>query len=162
MNDVDPDYVVVGESHTYNYELLTKAVNLVRGGARLIGTNCDTYDKSLEGVMPGCACLMAPIEMATGVKAYYLGKPNPLMFKQGLARLGCQPSNTVILGDRMDTDIVGGIEAGLDTVLMLSGVTAKAEVPRYPYKPDFILNGVADVLALASACGKHDTGPMEQ
>eukprot|EP00128_Syssomonas_multiformis_P016130 Colp12_sorted_trinity150504_noHs@33265 len=148
VNDVDPDYVIVGETRNFNYERLQTAVNLVRKGARLIGTNPDIYDKSLSGICPGCQCLVTPIALATGVKPYYLGKPNPIMFQSALKRLEADPSTAVMIGDRMDTDIVGGIEAGLETVLVLSGVSQMEDLKSYAFRPDHIMGGVADILSM--------------
>ncbi len=147
MNDVNPDYVVVGETKTYNYDMICKAVNLVRGGAKLIGTNSDLTGPTEEGIIPACRALIAPIEMATGKSAYFVGKPNPLMMRTGLKMLGCHSYETVMIGDRMDTDIVAGMETGLDTVLVLSGVTDIDEMKTFPYRPNYVLDGVGDILA---------------
>jgi len=145
MNDVNPDYVVVGESPSYNLAKIEKAVNLVLGGSRLIATNPDVNGPVENGVAPGCGSLVAPIEMAAGTKAYFVGKPNPLMMRQGLRRLGCTREETVIIGDRMDTDIVAGVESEIDTVLVLSGVTSRDDLPRFSYRPRVILDGVGDI-----------------
>lgn len=144
-NDVDPDYVVVGEASTYNLEMITKAVRLVNGGAKLIGTNYDLTGPTEYGIAPACRALLAPIELATGVQAYYVGKPNPLMMRTGLRMLGVHSEDAVIIGDRMDTDIVAGIESGLDTVLVLSGVTTRGDLYRFPYRPRLILDGVGQI-----------------
>ncbi len=145
MNDVDPDYVIIGEGNTYHYENMMKAVQLVRKGARLIGTNSDVIGPSEDGVFPACRAMIAPIEMATGQNAYFVGKPNPLMMRTGLRILDVHSEDAVMIGDRMDTDIVAGIESGLDTVLVLSGVTNREDVPKFPYRPRLILNGVGDI-----------------
>ena len=145
MNDVDPDYVVIGEGNNYNYENVLKAVRLVLRGARLIGTNSDLTGPSEEGLIPACRAMIAPIEMATGQTAYFVGKPNPLMMRTGLRNLQVHSEDAVMIGDRMDTDIVAGIETGLDTVLVLSGVTDRADVKKFPYRPRLILNGVGDI-----------------
>lgn len=147
MNDVNPDYVVIGEAKGYNYDTITKAIRLVMGGARLIGTNPDTTGPGQDGIVPACGSLLAPVELATGSKAYFLGKPNPLMMRSALKRLGATREETAIIGDRMDTDILAGIESEIDTVLVLTGVTARGEVVRYPYRPRYILDGVASLLA---------------
>lgn len=158
MNDVDPDYVVVGEGNTYNYENMVAAVRLVQRGARLIGTNSDLTGPTELGLVPACRALVAPIELATGKAAYYVGKPNPLMMRTGLNILGCHSQDTAIIGDRMDTDIVAGIECGLDTVLVLSGVTSREEIGHFPYRPRLVLKGVGEIPAAkglpsaASAC----------
>ena len=145
MNDVDPDYVVIGEGNNYNYENVLKAVRLVLRGARLIGTNSDLTGPSEEGLIPACRAMIAPIEMATGQTAYFVGKPNPLMMRTGLRNLQVHSEDAVMIGDRMDTDIVAGIETGLDTVLVLSGVTDRNDVKKFPYRPRLILNGVGDI-----------------
>lgn len=147
MNDVDPDYVVVGETRSYSYEKVEKAVLLVRQGARLIGCNPDLTGPTEAGIVPATGSLIAPIEMATGKKAYFVGKPNPLMMRQALRVLGAQREETTIIGDRMDTDIIAGIESEIETVLVLSGVTRPEEVDGFPYRPDHILEGVGGLLA---------------
>lgn len=144
-NDVDPDYVVVGESREYSLEMITKAIRLVNAGAKLIGTNYDLTGPSENGIVPACRALLAPIELATGKQAYYVGKPNPLMMRTGLKMLGVHSEEAAIIGDRMDTDIVAGIETGLDTVLVLSGVTSREDLKKFPYRPRLILDGVGDI-----------------
>lgn len=147
MNNVNPDYVVVGESHSYTYETLAQAINLVRRGAKLIGTNPDVTGPKEDGIVPGTGALIAPIEMATGSKAYFVGKPNPLMMRQALKTVGHQREDTVIIGDRMDTDIIAGIESEIDTVLVLSGVTNEADISTFAYTPDLVLPGVGAIFA---------------
>ena len=149
MNDVDPDYVVIGEGNSYNYESIVKAVRLVLAGAKLIGTNSDLTGPSEDGILPACRAMIAPIEMATGQSAYFIGKPNPLIMRTGLRILGVHSEDAVMIGDRMDTDVVAGIEAGLDTVLVLSGVTDPDEIKRFPYRPKHILSGVGDIPTLS-------------
>lgn len=144
-NDVNPDYVIVGEPSTYNLEQITKAIRLVDAGAKLIGTNSDLTGPAEDGIVPACRALIAPIELATGKKAYFVGKPNPLMMRTGLRMLGVHSENAVMVGDRMDTDIIAGIETGLDTVLVLSGVSSRETCEQYPYRPHFILNGVGEI-----------------
>lgn len=144
-NDVDPDYVVVGEAAGYGMEMITKAIRLVNAGAKLIGTNYDLTGPTETGIVPACRALLAPIELATGKQAYYVGKPNPLMMSTGLRMLGVHPGEAAIIGDRMDTDIVAGIESGLDTVLVLSGVTTIEECMKFPYRPRLIIDGVGDI-----------------
>ena len=146
INDVDPDYVVVGETDSYNYNKISKAVSLVLNGAKLIGTNSDLTGPSEHGIIPACRALIAPIELTTGRKAYYVGKPNPLMMRTGMRMLGVHSEETAMIGDRMDTDIIAGIESGLDTVLVLSGVTTKESMEHYPYRPRLVLNSVGDIL----------------
>lgn len=145
MNDVDPDYVICGETMTYNYQMILKAVSLVNRGARLIATNSDLTGPSEAGIIPACRALVSPIELATGKSAYFVGKPNPLMMRTGLRLLGVHSHEAAMIGDRMDTDIVAGIETGLTAVLVLSGVTSREEVGNYAYRPHFILNGVGDI-----------------
>lgn len=145
INDVDPDYVIVGEGNTYNYENILKAVHLVSRGAKLIGTNSDLTGPSEDGIIPACRAMISPIEMATGQSAYFVGKPNPLMMRTGLRILGAHSEDVVMIGDRMDTDIVAGIESGLDTVLVLSGVTDLNDVKKFPYRPRLILKGVGEI-----------------
>ncbi len=145
MNNVNPDYVVIGESHSYGLDTIEKAVNLVLGGARLIGTNPDLNGPSETGLTPACGALIAPIELATGRKAYFVGKPNPLIMRHALKRLGATREETAIVGDRMDTDIVAGVETDIETVLVLSGVTSRDELLHFAYGPKHILEGVFEI-----------------
>ncbi len=146
MDDVNPDYVVVGEARSYNLDALVHAVNLVQGGAKLIGTNPDVNGPVEKGIMPATGALISPIELATNKKAYFVGKPNPLMMRHALKKLGTRREDTVIVGDRMDTDIIAGIEAEIDTVLVLSGATKRDEVQAYAYAPDIILEEVGEIV----------------
>ena len=146
MNDVNPDYVVVGETKNYHFGNICRAVHHVLSGARLIGTNPDVTGPTEEGVVPACGSLVAPIEIATGKSAYFVGKPNALMMRTGLRMLGVHSGEAVIIGDRMDTDIIAGIETGLDTVLVLSGVSTRESVQEFPYRPKHICSGVGDIL----------------
>ena len=145
MNDVNPDYVVFGSSKSLNYEQIEKASRLIMNGAKLIGTNSDLTDPSEDGIVPACRALISPIELTTGRKAYYVGKPNPLMMRHALKRLGCHRIEAAIIGDRMDTDIVAGIESELDTVLVLSGVSTEETVSNFPYRPKYILRDVGEI-----------------
>jgi NagD protein len=145
MNDVNPDYVVVGETKNYTFDYITRAVHHVRNGARLIGTNPDMTGPTEEGIAPACRALIAPIELATGRSAYFIGKPNALMMRTGLRMLGVHSGEAVMIGDRMDTDILAGIETGLDTALVLSGVTSLEDVKTFPYRPKYIYDGVGDI-----------------
>ncbi len=147
MNNVDPDYVVVGETRTYSYEKIEKAINLVLRGARLIGTNPDVTGPVEDGVAPATKALIAPIEIATGTSAYFVGKPNPLMMRIALKKIDCTGNEAIIIGDRMDTDIIAGIESEIDTSLVLSGITTKEQITKYPYFPHYILNGVKDIVS---------------
>ncbi len=146
MNNVDPDYVVMGEARSYSYEKIEQAVNLVVRGAKLIGTNPDVNGPIENGIAPATAALIAPIEMAAGKKAYFVGKPNPLMMRSALKKLQCRREETVIIGDRMDTDIIAGIESEIDTCLVLSGITNTSEINQFAYRPHFVLNGVEDII----------------
>ena len=146
MNDVNPDYVVVGETRTYNFEKIEKAIELVNKGAKLIGTNPDICGPTEKGVMPATGALIAPIELATGKKAYFIGKPNPLMLRQGLKKIGCRSAEIVFIGDRMDTDIIAGIECNVDTVLVLSGVHQMDDLDKFPFRPKYIAGGVGDLI----------------
>ena len=149
MNDVNPDYVVVGEGRNYSLDTLTKATNLVLKGARLIGANSDVSGPIENGIAPACRALIAPIEMATGTQAYFCGKPNPLMMRTGLRLLNCHSGDAVMVGDRMDTDVISGMESGMSTVLVLSGVSTRETLKTYAYRPTAVLNGVGDIVRLA-------------
>lgn len=149
MNDVNPDYVVVGEGRAYSLETLTKATNLVLGGAKLIGANSDVSGPIENGIAPACRALIAPIEMATGTQAYFCGKPNPLMMRTGLRMLHCHSADAVMVGDRMDTDVISGMESGMSTVLVLSGVSTRETLKTFAYRPNMVLDGVGDIVTLA-------------
>ena len=145
VNDSNPDYVVVSETDNYNYATLQKAVELVANGAKLIGTNPDLSDPAEKGIIPATGSLIAPIELTTGSKAYFIGKPNPLMMRTALKILNTQREDTVIVGDRMETDILSGLEAEITTVLVLSGVTAEEDLKKFAFCPNYVLNGVGDI-----------------
>ena len=147
MNESNPDYVVVGETSSYTYDRICEAVSLVEKGARLIGTNPDTTGPVEGGIVPATGSLMAPIEMSTGAKAYYVGKPNPVMMRNALARVEARREDTVIVGDRMDTDILAGIEAGISTALVMTGVSTEENIKQFAYRPSLILGSVADIPA---------------
>lgn len=146
VNNVSPDYVVVGDTHSYNFEKIELAVNLVIKGAKLIGTNSDISGPIEVGITPSTKALIAPIEIASGKKAYYVGKPNPLMMRSALKRLGVRREDAIVIGDRMDTDIRCGLESEIDTLLVLSGITEKIEIDNFPYRPHYVLNGVIDLV----------------
>src|SRR3954464_8379894 len=146
LTDRDPDFVVLGETRTYSFEAITRAIRLVEGGARFIATNPDVTGPSEEGPLPATGSVAAMITAATGRKPYFVGKPNPMMLRSALNRIEAHSENTCMVGDRMDTDIVAGIEAGLDTILVLSGSTRPADIERYPYRPGRILDGIADAV----------------
>ena len=149
MNDVNPDYVVIGEGKSYTLDTLTKATNLVLNGAKLIGANSDITGPIENGIAPACRALVAPIELATGRQAYFCGKPNPLMMRSGLSILGCHSGEAVMVGDRMDTDVICGLESGMSTVLVLSGVSNRETLDTYAYRPTAVLDGVGDIVKLA-------------
>lgn len=146
INNVNPDYVVVGDTHGYNFEKIELAVNLVLKGARLIGANPDISGPVENGISPSTKALIAPIEIATGKKAYYVGKPNPLMMRIALKKLEVQREEAIVVGDRMDTDIRAGLESEIDTLLVLSGITSRHEIDNFPYRPHYVLNGVIDLI----------------
>ena len=146
INNVNPDYVVVGDTRNYNFENIRTAVNLVLRGARLIGANPDISGPVENGIIPSTKALIAPIEIATGKKAYFVGKPNPLMMRIALKKLMVNREDTIVIGDRMDTDVRCGLESELDTLLVLSGITSREEVNNFPYQPQYILNGIIDLV----------------
>lgn len=145
MNNVNPDYVVVGEGRGYSLEALDRAVQLIGKGARLIGTNPDLNGPTEHGLVPACGALVAPIELATGTKAYFVGKPNPLMMRHAMKRLNAKREESAIIGDRMDTDIVAGVESEIETILVLTGVTAPEDIYKYAYRPKQVLEGVFEI-----------------
>jgi NagD protein len=145
MTDHEPDYVVLGETHTYSVDAITKAVRLVVAGARFIATNPDPTGPSEGGLVPACGAMAALIERASGVAPFFIGKPNPLMMRLALNYLGVHSEDAVMIGDRMDTDIVAGVQAGLSTILVLTGVTPAEIVGRYPYQPTQVLSSVAEI-----------------
>jgi len=147
VNNVNPDYVVVGDTHSYNFEKVELAVNLVIRGAKLIGTNPDISGPVEVGITPSTKALIAPIEIAAGKKAYYVGKPNPLMMRSALKRLGVKREDAIVIGDRMDTDVRCGLESEIDTLLVLSGITDRNGIDQFPYRPRYILDGVKDLVS---------------
>jgi NagD protein len=146
LTDRDPDYVVLGETRTYSFERITQAIRLIVEGARFIATNPDPTGPSPGGPLPATGSVAALITKATGVEPYFVGKPNPLMMRSALNALEAHSETTAMIGDRMDTDIVAGLEAGLETILVLSGVTAADETERFPYRPSRIVDSVADLI----------------
>jgi NagD protein len=146
INDVDPEYVVIGETRSYSYEKIEKAIHLIlTKGAKLVGTNPDPTGPTELGIVPACGALVAPIELATGAKAYFAGKPNPLMMRHAMTRISSRREETAIVGDRMDTDIVAGVESQISTVLVLSGVTCEKDLDRFAYTPEYVLPGVGAI-----------------
>ena len=146
MTDVNPDYVVLGETRNFNFDSLTKAIRLINNGSRFIATNPDATGPSAEGVLPATGSVAALITKATGKDPYIVGKPNPMMFRSAMNKINAHSESTGMIGDRMDTDIVAGIEAGLHTVLVLTGIADDAEINKYPFRPNEILNSIADLL----------------
>lgn len=145
LTDQDPEYVVLGETSTYSFQRITHAIRFVLGGARLIATNPDVIGPGEGGIVPGTGAVAALISAATGVKAYFVGKPNPLMMRTALRTLNAHSEDSAMVGDRMDTDMVAGTESGLRTILVLTGVTKREQVERYPYRPTWVLDSVADI-----------------
>lgn len=145
LTGINPDYVVLGETTSYSLETITHGIQLILAGARFIATNPDPSGPTEKGIQPATGAMAALIEAATGVKPYFVGKPNPLMMRSALNYLGAHSEDTIMVGDRMDTDIVAGIEAGMETILVLTGVTKEADIERFPYCPTHILPSVADI-----------------
>jgi NagD protein len=146
QTDQNPDYVVLGETRNFNFDNLTKAIRLIGSGSRFIVTNPDATGPSNEGPLPAAGSVAALITKATGMKPYIVGKPNPMMFRSAMRKIGAHSESTGMIGDRMDTDVVAGIEAGLHTVLVLTGIADDAEIAKYPFRPTEILNSVADLI----------------
>ena len=146
INERDPDYVVLGETRTYSFERITQAIRLILGGSRFIATNPDNVGPAPGGPLPATGSVAALISRATGVEPYFVGKPNPLMMRSALNAINAHSEHTVMVGDRMDTDVVAGLEAGLETILVLSGVTTEGEIERYPYRPSRVVGSVADLI----------------
>ena len=146
LTERDPDYVVLGETRTYSFERITLAIRLIGAGARFIATNPDPTGPSADGPLPATGSVAALIRHATGVEPYFVGKPNPLMMRSALNELGAHSEAATMIGDRMDTDVVAGIEAGMETVLVLTGVTTREQAERYPFRPSRIVESVADLV----------------
>ena len=146
MTETAPDFVVVGETRNYSFEAITKAIRHINNGSRFIATNPDATGPSADGVLPATGAIAALITKATGKDPYIVGKPNPMMFRSAMNKIGAHSETTAMIGDRMDTDIVAGIEAGLHTVLVLTGISDQTEIERYPFRPDEILSGVHELL----------------
>lgn len=151
MTERSPDYVVLGETRTYSFEAITKAIRLIESGARFIATNPDPSGPSPQGTLPATGSVAALITRATGREPYYIGKPNPLMMRSALNRLEAHSETTVMVGDRMDTDIISGLEAGIRTVLVTTGSTRPDMIDTFPYRPTRVVDSVADLVELASA-----------
>jgi NagD protein len=146
LTDLAPDYVVLGETRTYSFDAITKAIRLIDRGARFIATNPDPTGPSNEGALPATGSVAALVSRATGVEPYFVGKPNPLMMRSALNAVSGHSEVTAMVGDRMDTDIVAGIEAGLETILVLTGVTTRAQIDRFPFRPSRVVDSIADLI----------------
>ncbi|WP_028649404.1 HAD-IIA family hydrolase [Nocardiopsis sp. CNT312] len=146
MTETEPDYVVLGETRTYSFEAITRAIRLVEAGARFIATNPDESGPSAEGRLPATGAVAALIEKATGRRPYFVGKPNPLMMRSALRRIGAHSENTIMVGDRMDTDVLSGLEAGLQTVLVLSGISGRDTAEEFPYRPTKVIGSVKELV----------------
>jgi NagD protein len=148
LTDTDPDYVVLGETRTYSFEAITQAIRLISTGARFIATNPDVTGPTPDGPLPATGSVAALITKATGVEPYFVGKPNPMMFRSAMNRIHAHSESTMMVGDRMDTDVIAGIEAGLDTILVLTGSTSAEQVSRFPFRPGRVLDSISDAIEL--------------
>jgi NagD protein len=148
LTDSDPDFVILGETRTYSFEALTKAIRLINDGARFIATNPDNTGPSPEGALPATGSVAALITKATGKEPYFVGKPNPLMMRSALNTIGAHSESSAMIGDRMDTDVLAGLEAGMETFLVLTGLTTRGDVERYPYRPTKVVESIADLVDL--------------
>jgi NagD protein len=146
MTERDPDYVVLGETRTYSFERIARAIRLIVAGARFIATNPDRTGPTPDGPLPATGSVAALISHATGVDPYFVGKPNPLMMRSALNALDAHSETAAMIGDRMDTDVISGLEAGLEAILVLSGVTTREEAERFPYRPSLIVDSIADLV----------------
>ncbi len=151
MTDYEPDYVVLGETNGYNQLEITKAMRLIERGAHFIATNPDPSGPTEEGLVPACGAMAALIEKATGISPFFIGKPNPLMMRMALNHLGVHSEESVMIGDRMDTDIIAGVSSGMDTYLVLTGITKRVEVPSFPYQPTLIFESIAEIATTLAA-----------
>ncbi len=145
LTDTNPDYMVLGETFNYSFEKITQAVRFVNGGAHFIATNPDPTGPTEDGLVPACGAMAALIQRATSTNPFFIGKPNPFMMRSALNYLGVHSENTVMIGDRMDTDIIAGVESGMETYLVLTGVTQKDMIKRFPFQPGKIFNSVAEI-----------------
>ncbi|WP_353807913.1 HAD-IIA family hydrolase [Agromyces sp. SYSU T00194] len=152
MTESDPDFVVVGETRNYSFDAITKAIRFIGKGSRFIVTNPDATGPSADGPLPATGAIAAMITKATGREPYVVGKPNPMMFRSALNKIGAHSENTAMIGDRMDTDIVAGIEAGLHTILVMTGISDAGEIEKYPFRPSEVIEGVHELVA---------SGPIE-
>ena len=144
ITETNPNYVILGETLNYNFDVMTKAIRLISGGALFVATNPDNVGREEEGLVPACGALAALLETTTGKKPFFVGKPNPLMMRYAMNYLGIHSENTIMVGDRMDTDVMAGIMAGLETILVLSGVSSEKTIKNYPYRPTHVIKSVAE------------------
>ncbi|MFF7254750.1 MULTISPECIES: HAD-IIA family hydrolase [Streptomyces] len=148
MSDVDPDYIILGETRVYSFEAMTKAVRLINAGAKFICTNPDETGPSAEGPLPATGSVAALIAKATGKEPYFIGKPNPLMMRHGLNKIGAHSETAAMIGDRMDTDVLAGLESGLETFLVMTGLSSRESIGQYPYTPTHVVDSIADLIDL--------------
>ncbi|MDX2849672.1 MULTISPECIES: HAD-IIA family hydrolase [Streptomycetaceae] len=148
LTDHEPDFVILGETRTYSFEALTKAIRLINAGSRFIATNPDNTGPSPEGALPATGSVAALITKATGKDPYFVGKPNPLMMRTGLNTIGAHSETSAMIGDRMDTDVLAGLEAGMQTFLVLTGLTRSGDIDRFPYRPTTVVDSIADLVDL--------------
>jgi NagD protein len=160
LTERNPDYVVLGETRTYSFEAITRAIRLIERGARFIATNPDVTGPSPEGSLPATGSVAALITQATGIKPYFVGKPNPLMMRSALNSIDAHSESTVMVGDRMDTDVISGIEAGLRTILVLTGSTRAEQIGTFPYRPTRVCSSIADVVPLVAELAPPDAPPV--
>jgi NagD protein len=146
LTESGPDYVVLGETRTYSFDRITRGIRLIEGGARFIATNPDATGPSTEGPLPATGSVAALISKATGVDPYFVGKPNPLMMRSALNAIDAHSETTAMIGDRMDTDMVAGLEAGLETILVLTGISTREDSERHPYRPSRVVESVAELV----------------
>jgi NagD protein len=146
LTDRDPDYVVLGETRTYSFEAITTAIRLIDKGARFVATNPDATGPSRQGLLPAAGAVAALIEKATGKKPYFVGKPNPLMMRSALRAIGAHSESTLMVGDRMDTDVIAGLEAGLATILVMTGISTRESIELYPFRPSLVIDSVAELV----------------
>jgi NagD protein len=145
ITDIDPDYVVLGETLSYNFEMIKKAIRLINAGGRFVATNPDPSGPGTDGIEPACGAMAALIESASGIAPFFVGKPNPLMMRTALNYLDVHSEHTVMVGDRMDTDVIAGVQSGMETILVLSGVTKREDLARYPFQPNQVLESVKEI-----------------
>lgn len=162
LADSDVEFVVLGETRTYSFESITRAIRLIKGGARFIATNPDVTGPSAEGPLPATGAVAAMITAATGIHPYYIGKPNPLMMRTALNRIGGHSETSVMIGDRMDTDVKSGLEAGMRSILVLTGSTQVDEIPQFPFRPTAVLDGIADVVPLIERLTPHEAVELDE